>query len=343
MRKTDPDIESEYVGERATRRPAAAAALALLSPGSALAYVGELRGALLINAASVAAWVGFFAVWAHRPFPLAIPFWGFAAGWLVCLAAAAWDAARRAASVREQYVLRDVNHPFVYFAIALFSFVVPLAGLAVLAERHLVTIVRVDTNDMFPNVIAGDTVVVDRRVSGSHAPRSGELVAFRAPSGDIAVSRVIAGPESTVVATTDLLFVDDKPVLRLQAAERDAARLEALSGPAPDGFGQYVEQLGDATFAVVAPRRSFGLAPDTIEVGPGQLAVLNDDRSTRRDSRTFGAIDGTALVGRPLFLARPSRGGGEAVSLVAAALGPVDRDSQPRDGLRIQPIALDSE
>ncbi len=140
------------------------------------------------------------------------------------------------------------------------SVVVTLAVIAAVAVEP----VRVPTGSMAPTLAAGDQLVVDKIGHRLSAPDRGDLVVFRAPnSADLMVKRLVAAAGDTVGLEDGVLVVNGRPVDEI-----------------------YVDQrLIDGVY--------FG--PTTVP--PGCLFVLGDDRANSVDSRSFGPVRVSDLVG----------------------------------------------
>lgn len=296
------ELEARYLGEIAPRSPIVAALLALVCPGAGWAYVGRLGVGLLANLLSVALWAGFVIVWATRKFYPTLPLRAFAIGWTAIVVMAAFDAWRIARAHRDAYVLRESNHPLVYAAVALFTFVLPLVGLHHVATRNVWTVAPVDSAAMYPTLVPGDRVLVDR--SGPRDPdvRTGDIVLYQLEDGVQRFGRVVGRPGDQVAVTWDLVFRNDMPAPRVPISEDDLARIRDLSGDVDQDIGHFVETLDTVAYPIVAPRNAFATQPVTWTLDDDQFVVLNDNRANTEDSRRLGVIRGDQIVGRPVFV-----------------------------------------
>ncbi|WP_144934478.1 signal peptidase I [Paenibacillus sp. 32O-W] len=135
----------------------------------------------------------------------------------------------------------------------------------------------VDGHSMEPTLSNGERLFVNRIIYRFTAPHYGDIVIFKdpAPTGgsrDYLVKRVIAEAGDWVEIRSGKLYVND------QLVEEDY-----VSSPIEDGdFGPY-------------------------QVNEGHLFVLGDNRrrSASRDSRTFGAIAQSAVVGKAVWVIWP--------------------------------------
>jgi signal peptidase I len=121
--------------------------------------------------------------------------------------------------------------------------------------------VRVESDSMTPTLDAGDLVLVERDPGVVHRR---DVVVVRDPQSDgRLVKRVVAVGGDTLRITDGVLMVDDEPVCE----------------PSID------------------PARIDGLFFRTVTVPAGQLFLLGDDRRDSVDSRDFGTVPQTDVVG----------------------------------------------
>ncbi|MDN4611582.1 signal peptidase I [Arthrobacter burdickii] len=122
----------------------------------------------------------------------------------------------------------------------------------------------VSSDSMEPTIRTGSVVLLYKPGAGTDPIRNGSVVAFTNPvDGHTAIKRVIAGQGQSVAIRDAELYVDDVVV--------------------PEPFVDHSRI--DATY--------FG----PVEVPPGSVFVLGDNRGVSIDSRDFGAIPLTAVRG----------------------------------------------
>lgn len=147
-----------------------------------------------------------------------------------------------------------------------------LIGLAALAVVALVAVrffvaepFRIASTSMEPTLSAGDSVLVDKLAYGDDGPRRGELVVFEAQAGEeTALKRVVGVAGDTVGLEDGVLVVNGR---------RPA---EPYTDP----------EAIDSVF--------FG----PVRVPPGTVFVLGDNRFDSDDSRDFGAVPTSDVIGR---------------------------------------------
>jgi signal peptidase I len=152
-----------------------------------------------------------------------------------------------------------------------------LAGLAVLLLRaFVIQPFAVPGDAMSPTLQSGDRILVLKSGLLERPIHSGQIIVFHAPQslpcavvggrgGDL-VRRVVALPGDTIWSVGDTIFVDGRPL-----GER----------------GWYNPRFGQVGST---PIRSTRLAP-------GQYFVMADNRADACDSRVFGPISKSSVVG----------------------------------------------
>jgi signal peptidase I len=134
----------------------------------------------------------------------------------------------------------------------------------------------IPSTSMEPSIRPGDHLIVDKRFYRSHKPATGDIAVFR-HGNLLIVKRIICAGFCTVVGHDKTVLVDD----------------EVLSEP-------YVIHIMDEQ--VVAPElANFG----PVRVPDGKLFIVGDNRDVSLDSRTFGPVEASSIIGRPLYLVRP--------------------------------------
>lgn len=130
---------------------------------------------------------------------------------------------------------------------------------------------RIDTIDMSPSIKDGDLVIYYRL---DKEYRAGDTVVFNLEN-ETKVSRVIAVEGDKVDITKDGLFVN--------------------------GFLQH--DVGEIEITKRTERYQEGI-DFPIQVGPGEIFVLGDNRDSAIDSRIFGTIFASKSAGTVVFVMR---------------------------------------
>jgi len=147
------------------------------------------------------------------------------------------------------------------------SVVVAVVGVTLAVRTFVLTPVGVEGSSMVPTVQDGDVVLVARTATRTEALRRGDLVVFHDPDGGLSVKRVLGLPGERVAMLDARLTIDEQP---LDEPYVDLSRID----------GTYLGQ-------VVVPDDS--------------VFVLGDNRSRSTDSREYGPVRESALLGRVLL------------------------------------------
>jgi signal peptidase I len=141
-----------------------------------------------------------------------------------------------------------------------------LAVVAVLALRLLVLEpFGIPSDSMTPTLRSGDHVLVDHLAYRGSAPHRGDLAVFRAPrGGDILLKRVVAVGGDTLALEDGVLYVDGR---RPREPYADPRAIDSVY------FGP-------------------------VRVPRGRFFALGDNRADSLDSRAFGAVPDSRLIGR---------------------------------------------
>lgn len=131
-------------------------------------------------------------------------------------------------------------------------------------------------DSMNPSLTDGDRVLVLRRSN----PSRGEIIMFKAPDKDNTyyIKRVVGVPGDSIQVKDDVLYVNNEaqPEKYLAAAKK-----------------QYQAETGKSytdDFELFKSTKRFN-------VPVNQYFVLGDNRPNSTDSRTFGFVNSTAIVG----------------------------------------------
>lgn len=144
----------------------------------------------------------------------------------------------------------------------------------------------IPSGSMLPTLQIGDRIIVDK--VGFHIHR-GDIVVFARPPlehqdyADL-VKRVVGLPGETISSADGNLYIDGK----------------LLSEPwLPKGPQAYTGQLGEDD-----PNAQFDL-PGPVRIPAGEYYVMGDNRTDSEDSRFFGPIPRSLIVGRAVAVVWP--------------------------------------
>lgn len=300
-------VESGHTESDAVESPSfgATASLymaSLVCPGIVWAYKRHYLRSVLVTVGLLSLWIAYAFFWLSLKFnPIWPTFW-FIIVWGILLILNAHDAA--VAPVR-RFALRP---GIVLGVCTMLGWFVPLIALASLFFRFGGSFVQVNSASMFPTVLPGDLVWVDRQIYNLHWPRPSDVVVYRSlDSQEIRMGRVVGFPGDVIEYRDGELHFSRYQMMHGLIEEEYALRFQQLTGMLPSYADAQFESLGgDGIVYPVA-----GLLPSDENkrfdgeewvVGEGQLFVLNDNRGHIDDSRVFGPIRYDQLVGMPLYI-----------------------------------------
>jgi signal peptidase I len=154
--------------------------------------------------------------------------------------------------------------------------------LAGLARTFAFQTFWIPSSSMVPTLSVHDRVVVQKAFFTWHDVRDGDIVVFSRPpldncggpqEGDL-VKRVIALPGQTIYSSGNSIYLNGRLL-----AEAYLPRYDPLGPPIPDASSQH-------------PYR----------VPPGEFYVLGDNRAVSCDSRYWGPVKGSSIVGKVVLV-----------------------------------------
>ncbi len=133
---------------------------------------------------------------------------------------------------------------------------------------------------MEPNFYDHEYLIIDEISYRFHNPHRGDVIVFRYPKNpqEFFIKRVIGLPGEQVKFQDGKVYIINK---------------EHPEGVALDE--PYIPE----------DNKTYSLTDEPITVGPGQFFVLGDNRNSSKDSRSFGPVDKSFIVGRVLFRGWP--------------------------------------
>jgi signal peptidase I len=154
--------------------------------------------------------------------------------------------------------------------------VLVVAGLAAVGLRtYVVQVFYVPSGSMIPTLQVGDRIVVDKFLFSPSSLHDGDIVVFARPPGDTAgvcddptatdlVKRVVATPGQTIRSIGNAIYVDGKK----------------------------------QSESYLPPGTTLGRAVRFERIPKGQYFVMGDNRSLSCDSRYWGTVQGSTIVGK---------------------------------------------
>jgi signal peptidase I len=143
-------------------------------------------------------------------------------------------------------------------------------GVAVLMRTFVVQTFYIPSGSMEPTLNIGDRILVDKLSYHLHAVHRGDIIVFSRPPGETLepgvndlVKRVIGLPNETISAQNGQIDINGKPLKEPWLPK----------GVVTDDFGP-------------------------VHIPNGDYFVMGDNRGFSSDSRVFGPISGSLIVGR---------------------------------------------
>jgi signal peptidase I len=168
-------------------------------------------------------------------------------------------------------------------ALAELAAIVVVAALLVVGTRaFVIQTFWIPSTSMVPTLQKGDRILVLKAFFNWHDLHQGDIVVFArpprdrcgGPEGEDLVKRVIALPGQTIYSSGNTVYVNGRPL-----AEPYLPRVDPLGTPVPDATRLH-------------PYR----------VPAGEFYMLGDNRQISCDSRFWGPIKGSSIVGRVVLL-----------------------------------------
>ena len=162
----------------------------------------------------------------------------------------------------------------------------------VLIDRFFIHYYVIPQNGMYPGLPSGSGLFVTKRsYSGASSVKRGDIVVIvREENGERYnyIWRVVGLPGERIETSGADLIINGQTVQRQRLRE-------------VDGTTVFREELGDIAYEIAFATSPRFRPPDSsVTVPPDQFFVMGDNRFDARDSRYFGPIKFSSIIGKKL-------------------------------------------
>jgi signal peptidase I len=183
----------------------------------------------------------------------------------------------------------------------------PVILAVLLLRSFLVEPFRIPSNSMMPTLLTGDFILVNKYAYGIRLPvlnhkiiemdepERGDVVVFRYPKDPSVdyIKRVVGLPGDRVGYYNKIIYINGEPVGQVPAG----VYIGVGSGISMSGASERQEQLGDVLHDILVMPRTPGLEGEYL-VGENEYFVMGDNRDNSNDSRYWGPVPESNLVGK---------------------------------------------
>ena len=197
--------------------------------------------------------------------------------------------------------LKNINRSGWPAVIVLFLLV--FAARSVLADWN-----PVPTGSMKPTILEGDVVLVNRaaydlkipfttrHLLNWDEPEKGEIIVFNSPDdGTRLVKRIIAGPGDHLELRRDTVWLNGVPALQQFVKIDDWTDLSFADRKSHRAA---FETLAGREYPIMLDRRHALQFAGDLVIPAGHYFVMGDHRNNSRDSRYFGLVERSLILGR---------------------------------------------
>jgi signal peptidase I len=196
----------------------------------------------------------------------------------------------RVVSDRRSRSWRLVELPLLFVAAAL---------IAIIVNTFVAQAFYIPSASMVPQLRVNDRVVVSKLAYRLHSPRRGDIVVFSAPPAEQGIAGSRGNPIGRALQGLGRAFGVAESKTEL------IKRVIGLPGDSVEGRNGVVyingQRLDEPYLPAGTETSSFG----PVVVPAGDLWVMGDNRSDSSDSRVFGPIPRSTVVGRAIWRVWP--------------------------------------
>jgi signal peptidase I len=183
----------------------------------------------------------------------------------------------------------------------------PVILAVLLLRSFLVEPFRIPSGSMMPTLLVGDFILVnkfaygirlpvlDTKVIDIGEPQRGDVVVFRYPRDPSVdyIKRVVGLPGDTIGYFDKVVYINGTPAGQVPAG----VYIGSGAGVNMSGASTRRERLGDVEHDILVMPRTPGLEVEFV-VGKDEYFVMGDNRDNSNDSRFWGTVPESNLVGK---------------------------------------------
>lgn len=282
------DISTNSPAKR--RNPFLAALMSLLLPGLGQVYNGQLKKGLFFLGLLYFFICAFGLIGATRYFAGLATLLGIELILRIYIIADATITALR----QKNFTAEKYNTWYGHLAIGIVIFILFIvcdAG-TILGTRTY----KIPTGSNIPTVHIGDWVIADHRAYNSRKIDYGDIVVFRAPDGEVYLSRVVGLPGDRLALKDNVVSVNENVAAAkfVQHTSDNGIPVDEFIETLPNGHSQHIYR---ATVSNVPEMATI----DSIIVPTDNYFLLGDNRDNSLDSRYRGPIARKDILGRVIY------------------------------------------
>lgn len=186
----------------------------------------------------------------------------------------------------------------IYLSILFFGYFFILQQVVDYTSDRILKFYSIPSESMNPNIVRGDFIFVSRDVNCMGCKRKiqrGDVATFVYPNDRTTtyIKRIIGLPNDEIQIKSNEIFVNCKSISRGEVQDLGNPELNKMLN---DHMAFLEISDSGATYPVLWIKGE-SLKEDVFKVPPGQVFVLGDNRSHAVDSRIFGYVPLTDIVG----------------------------------------------
>ncbi|MBN1962553.1 MAG: signal peptidase I [Deltaproteobacteria bacterium] len=190
---------------------------------------------------------------------------------------------------------------------------------ALLLRAFVIEAFKIPSGSMIPTLAIGDQIFVNKYIYGIRIPftsiriidfgmpKRGDVVVFMVPiePHEDYIKRVVGLPGDEIMVRNSILYINGKEVPRVFKGRVNELDRERIDGPWHRFAAYaYTEILGGKSYTVL---QDVNLPITAADFGPaivpeGHVFMMGDNRNRSYDSRSWGSVPLSNILGRSLFV-----------------------------------------